>query len=40
MPDILQVLFACTHKAGRFQMAAALLDYLAAGRIRVTLRKC
>jgi protein-tyrosine-phosphatase len=30
------VLFVCTHNAGRSQMAAALLDHEAAGRIRVT----
>jgi len=34
--DIPQVLFVCTHNAGRSQMAAALLDQQAAGRIRVT----
>jgi arsenate reductase len=31
-----KVLFVCTHNAGRSQMAAALLDHQAAGRIRVT----
>jgi len=31
-----QVLFVCTHNAGRSQMAAALLDHQAAGRVRVT----
>ena len=31
-----QVLFVCTHNAGRSQMAAALLDHEAAGRVRVT----
>jgi arsenate reductase (thioredoxin) len=36
MADIPQVLFVCTHNAGRSQMAAALLDYEAAGRVRVT----
>ncbi len=36
MPDISEVLFVCTHNAGRSQMAAALLDHEAAGRIRVT----
>jgi len=36
MADIPEVLFVCTHNAGRSQMAAALLDQLAAGRIRVT----
>ena len=30
------VLFVCTHNAGRSQMAAALLDHQAAGRVRVT----
>src|SRR5215470_4145400 len=36
MADIPQVLFVCTHNAGRSQMAAALLDHRAAGRVRVT----
>ena len=36
MTDIPEVLFVCTHNAGRSQMAAALLDSQAAGRIRVT----
>jgi arsenate reductase (thioredoxin) len=36
MDDIPEVLFVCTHNAGRSQMAAALLDHLAAGRVRVT----
>ena len=36
MADIPEVLFVCTHNAGRSQMAAALLDQQAAGRIRVT----
>ncbi len=36
MPDIPEVLFVCIHNAGRSQMAAALLDHEAAGRIRVT----
>ena len=36
MTDIPRVLFVCTHNAGRSQMAAALLDHQAAGRIRVT----
>ena len=36
MADAPQVLFVCTHNAGRSQMAAALLDDQAAGRIRVT----
>jgi len=36
MADIPQVLFVCTHNAGRSQMAAALLHHQAAGRVRVT----
>ena len=36
MTDISEVLFVCTHNAGRSQMAAALLDHEAAGRVRVT----
>ena len=36
MADIPEVLFVCTHNAGRSQMAAALLDREAAGRVRVT----
>ena len=36
MDDIPEVLFVCTHNAGRSQMAAALLEYQAAGRVRVT----
>jgi protein-tyrosine-phosphatase len=35
MADIPEVLFVCTHNAGRSQMAAALLDREAAGRVRV-----
>jgi arsenate reductase len=31
-----EVLFVCIHNAGRSQMAAALLDHQAAGRVRVT----
>ena len=34
--EIPEVLFVCTHNAGRSQMAAALLDREAAGRVRVT----
>jgi protein-tyrosine-phosphatase len=34
--DVPEVLFVCTHNAGRSQMAAALLDHHAAGRVRVT----
>ena len=30
-----EVLFVCVHNAGRSQMAAGLLDHLAAGRIVV-----
>ena len=30
-----EVLFVCVHNAGRSQMAAALLDHHAAGRVRV-----
>ncbi|MEV0649635.1 hypothetical protein AB0I28_30695 [Phytomonospora sp. NPDC050363] len=29
-----EVLFVCVHNAGRSQMAAALLDHHAAGRVR------
>jgi arsenate reductase (thioredoxin) len=36
MTDIPQVLFVCTHNAGRSQIAAALLDHQAAGRVRVS----
>ncbi len=36
MADVPEVLFVCVHNAGRSQMAAALLDQLAAGRVRVT----
>jgi arsenate reductase len=36
MADIPEVLFVCTHNAGRSQMAAALLERQAAGRVRVT----
>jgi len=36
MADIPEVLFVCTHNAGRSQMAAALLDHHAAGRVSVT----
>jgi arsenate reductase (thioredoxin) len=34
--DVPEVLFVCTHNAGRSQMAAALLNHQAAGRVRVT----
>ncbi|GIU86732.1 MAG: low molecular weight phosphatase family protein [Acidimicrobiia bacterium] len=33
--DIPEVLFVCVHNAGRSQMAAALLDHHARGRVRV-----
>jgi protein-tyrosine-phosphatase len=33
--DVPEILFVCVHNAGRSQMAAALLDRLAAGRVRV-----
>jgi arsenate reductase (thioredoxin) len=36
MASIPEVLFVCTHNAGRSQMAAALLDHVAAGRVLVT----
>jgi protein-tyrosine-phosphatase len=36
MADVPEVLFVCTHNAGRSQMAAALLNEQAAGQIRVT----
>ena len=32
MGDVPEVLFVCTHNAGRSQMAAALLNQQAAGR--------
>ncbi len=35
MSTIPEVLFVCVHNAGRSQMAAALLDHHAAGRVRV-----
>jgi arsenate reductase (thioredoxin) len=35
MADIPEVLFVCTHNAGRSQMAAALLAHQSAGRVRV-----
>ena len=35
MSDLPEVLFVCVHNAGRSQMAAALLDHHAAGRVRV-----
>jgi arsenate reductase (thioredoxin) len=36
MADIPEVLFVCTHNAGRSQMAAALLARQAGDRVRVT----
>jgi|SRR5215472_7819312 len=36
MADVPEVLFVCTHNAGRSQMAAALLDHQAAGRAWVS----
>lgn len=33
--DVPEVLFVCTHNAGRSQLAAALLDHHAAGRVHV-----
>ena len=35
MRERLEVLFVCVHNAGRSQMAAALLDHQAAGRVAV-----
>jgi arsenate reductase (thioredoxin) len=34
-PDAPEVLFVCVHNAGRSQMAAALLERYAGGRVRV-----
>jgi arsenate reductase (thioredoxin) len=36
MTEIPNVLFVCTHNAGRSQMAAALLDHEARGQVQVT----
>ncbi len=36
VPGVPEVLFVCTHNAGRSQMAAALLDHQAAGRVKVS----
>jgi protein-tyrosine-phosphatase len=36
MNEIPHVLFVCTHNAGRSQMAAALLDHEAHGKVRVS----
>ena len=35
MAEVPTVLFVCVHNAGRSQMAAALLDHHANGRVRV-----
>ena len=35
MTDVPEVLFVCVHNAGRSQMAAALLDHHAKGRVQV-----
>ncbi|WP_281287959.1 arsenate reductase ArsC [Pseudonocardia hierapolitana] len=35
MSDVPEVLFVCVHNAGRSQMAAALLDHHAEGRVHV-----
>ena len=35
MSAVPEVLFVCVHNAGRSQMAAALLDHHASGRVRV-----
>jgi arsenate reductase (thioredoxin) len=35
VPDVPEVLFVCVHNAGRSQMAAALLDHHAHGRVQV-----
>ena len=35
MSDVPEVLFVCVHNAGRSQMAAALLDHHAQGRVHV-----
>ncbi|MGZ8804986.1 MAG: arsenate reductase ArsC, partial [Microbacterium sp.] len=35
MSDVPEVLFVCVHNAGRSQMAAALLDWRAEGRVHV-----
>jgi protein-tyrosine-phosphatase len=36
MTFVPSVLFVCVHNAGRSQMAAALLDHEAGGRVKVT----
>jgi protein-tyrosine-phosphatase len=35
MSDVPEILFVCVHNAGRSQMAAALLDHHAGGRVHV-----
>jgi protein-tyrosine-phosphatase len=35
LPTVPEVLFVCVHNAGRSQMAAALLEHLAGGRVTV-----
>ena len=35
MNDVPEVLFVCVHNAGRSQMAAALMNHRAAGRVQV-----
>ena len=35
MAEVPEVLFVCVHNAGRSQMAAALLDHHARGRVQV-----
>ena len=35
MSDVPEVLFVCVHNAGRSQMAAALLDHHAKGKVQV-----
>ena len=35
MSDVPEILFVCVHNAGRSQMAAALLDWRAEGRVHV-----
>ena len=35
MSEVPEVLFVCVHNAGRSQMAAALLDHHARGRVQV-----
>ena len=35
MTEVPEVLFVCVHNAGRSQMAAALLDHAAEGKVHV-----